>query len=95
MTRGYHANVAREDFMMEAIRLHTRITADQRIELQLPPGTPATEAEVIVLIEPRAVSKSAASCLMAVLEKIDRSDRRRLLPEEIDRWIAEERASWD
>lgn len=80
---------------MEAIRLHTRITADQRIELQLPTGTPATEAEVIVLLEPLPVSKSAAACLTALLEKIDHSDRPRLSPAEIERWIAEERASWE
>jgi hypothetical protein len=78
---------------MQAIRLQTRITPDHRIELQLPVDTPATTAEVIVLIDSPAAS--AAASLEAFLGRLDQSDRPRLSAEEVDRWVEQERNSWN
>lgn len=78
---------------MQAIRLQTRITPDHRIELQLPADTPATTAEVIVLIDRPAAS--AAASLEAFLGRLDQADRPRLSAEEVDRWVEQERNSWN
>jgi sporulation-control protein spo0M len=79
---------------MHAIKLQTRITPDHRIELQLPADTPTTVAEVIVLIGDVA-PVSAATSLEAFLARLDQSDRPRLPAEAVDRWIDQERSSWE
>ena len=79
---------------MQAIKLSTRVGRDHRIEIDLPPEVPEGEVEVIVLI-PETASSTAKESLRAFFEQLDQSLHKRLTKEEIDRYIAEERASWD
>lgn len=79
---------------MQAIKLKTRIGRDRRIEIELPPEVPEGEAEVIVLVDD-PISEPSEVSLRAFFEELDRSPHKRRTKEEIDRYIAEERASWD
>lgn len=79
---------------MQAIKLKTHIGQDHRIELDLPSGLPEGEVEVIVLV-PDAAPNQRGAALRAFFDELDRCPRQRLTKEEIDRQIAEERASWD
>lgn len=82
---------------MQAIKLKTRIGRDHRIEIDLPPEVPEGEVEVIVLV-PEAVQDSEAEqrrYLEEFFRKLDATDRPHLSKEEIDRYLEEERASWE
>ncbi len=82
---------------MSTFTLRGRITADRRLEVQLPPDAPEGDAEVTVSVEDRPASPlSSPERLLAFLAELHRSypgsERTR---EEVDRALAEERASWD
>jgi len=79
---------------MRAIKLRANVGRDHRIELELPPEMPEGEVEIIVLAG-EAASLSEARSLRDFFDELDRLPRKRLTKEQIDRYIAEERASWD
>jgi hypothetical protein len=79
---------------MQALKLKGRIDSNHRITLQLPEDTPVGDAEVIVLV-PESATEAAREHLRKVFDEIDRSRHPRMSKEEIDNYIAEERASWD
>lgn len=82
---------------MQAIKLSARVDRDRRISLQLPPEVPPTDVEVIVLVPEPAGDAEAAQRqhLEALFRRLDASVRARLSKEEIDAYLAEERASWE
>jgi hypothetical protein len=86
---------------MHALKLTAIIDSSRRVELRLPSDTPEGKAEVIVLVgEHDAVDSTSASAevdesLEQLFAAIDRMPRKRLTKDEIDRYLAEERASWD
>ncbi|MFN0146846.1 MAG: hypothetical protein ACKVT1_10060 [Dehalococcoidia bacterium] len=82
---------------MPTFTVRGRITRDRRLEVQLPPEAPEGEAEVTVLVRDTSVPPlGSPERLAAVLEEIRRSypgsGRTR---DEIDSYLAAERASWD
>lgn len=82
--------------MMKAVKVMGRITEDHRLEVILPSDTPTGNAEVIVLVdEPEAGSNDQSDYLKALFRDLDASDRSRSTKDEIDRYLAEERASWE
>lgn len=82
---------------MQAIKPSARVNGDRRISLQLPPEVPLTDVEVIVLVlEPAAdADDEQRKHLEALFRRLDASARSRLSKEEIDAYLAEERASWE
>jgi len=82
---------------MHAVKLKTRIGPDHRIELRVPNELPEGEAEVILLVPDRSPQKEAEQrrYLEEFFLSVDASERPRRSKEEIDRYLAEERASWD
>jgi hypothetical protein len=84
----------RSDVKMQAIKLRAEVGTDRHIELDLPPEIPQGTVEIIILYgEPP--SGPPASSLRAFSEEIDKLPHSRRTKEEIDRYVAEERASWD
>lgn len=79
---------------MYAVKLKAQVTPDPQIHLQLPADAPQGEAEVIVLMT-ESVPQTTGESLEAFFEELDRSPWKRLSKEEIDRYIAEERANWE
>jgi hypothetical protein len=79
---------------VQAIKLRAKVGPDHRIELELPAEIPEGEVEIIVIAEETS-SLSETRSLREFFEEVDQLPRRRRTKEEIDRYIAEERASWD
>ena len=82
---------------MPTFTLRGRITPDRRLELQLPPEAPEGDAEVTVSVEDSSVpALGSPERILAILEEIrlsyPGSGRTR---EEVDRYLAEERDSWN
>ncbi len=88
---------------MHALKLTATIDSSRRLKLQLPADTPEGEAEIIVLIdedeEVKVVAKGEgkpASSLRAYFEDLDRQPLSKTYTrEEMDAYLAQERASWD
>jgi hypothetical protein len=88
---------------MHALKLTVTIDSSRRVELQLPADTPEGEAEIIVLVVEDEEVKTAAkgevkppSSLRAYFEELDRQPlNKEYTREEMDAYLAEERASWD
>ena len=79
---------------MHTLKLKAHIDSSHRIELQLPNDAPEGEADVIVMIPSRP--SPAEQGLRAFFDNLDRHPpQRRYSKEEIDAYLAEERASWD
>ncbi|MBN2885883.1 MAG: hypothetical protein JXM75_04145 [Chromatiaceae bacterium] len=79
---------------MYALKLNVTIDSRRRLELDLPPDTPDGEAEVIVLVPERSVPNDSTS-LKDFFQQLDAHPlQRRYTREEIDAYLAEERASW-
>ncbi len=79
---------------MHALKLKAHIDRNHRIEIQLPLDAPEGDAEVIILIPDTA--PPPAGGLRAFFDDLDRHPpERRYSKEEIDAYLAEERASWD
>jgi hypothetical protein len=82
---------------MHAVKLKTHIGPDHRIELQVPAELPEGDAEVILLVPDKLPREEAEQrrYLAELFSSIDASDRPRRSKEEIDRYLAKERASWE
>ena len=79
---------------MHTLKLKAHIDSRHRIEIQLPSDTPEGDAEVIVMI-PSAPSPAEPG-LRAFFDDLDRHPaQRRYSREEVDAYLAEERASWE
>ena len=81
---------------MPAFTVRGKVTPDRRLELQLPPDAPLGEAEAIVTVsdaEPVPGSKEAVFKALAEIRRTYHGSGR--TKEEVDRELAEERASWD
>jgi hypothetical protein len=83
--------------MLHTVKLKAVVDKSQQLHLQLPSDTPFGEAEVIVLVTPKATAGSAApmAALLEFFAALDANPRPRLSAEEVDRWIEEERNAWD
>lgn len=87
---------------MHALKLTATIDSSRRLKLQLPADTPEGEAEIIVLVDDEEVKVVAkgevkpASSLRAYFEELDRHPLSKTYTrEEMDAYLAQERASWD
>ena len=87
---------------MHTIKLKAVIDERQQLHLQLPADTPMGEAEVTVVVASDSTAANAAAVnpqpmasLREFFAKLDADGRPRLSAEEVDRWIEEERNSWD
>lgn len=79
---------------MQTLKFKGTIDSNHRLTLQLPADTPIGEADVIVLV-PDGAAEAKREHLQNLFAEIDRSPHARLSKDEIDRYVAEERASWD
>ena len=79
---------------MRAIKLPAQISAEHTLSLQLPADVPPGMAEVIVLYpETPAVGKPRS--LEEFMQHLQEVDIPRRTQEEIDRYLEEERHSWE
>ena len=79
---------------MRTLKLNAHIDSSHRIEIQLPIDAPEGNAEIIVLIPD--TPSPAEKGLRAFFDNLDRHPpQRRNSKEEIDTYLANERASWD
>jgi len=82
------------EYLMRAIKLPARISAEHTLSLQLPADVPPGMAEVIVLYpETRATGKPQS--LEEFMHHLQEADIPRRTKEEIDRDLEEERNSWE
>ena len=84
--------------MLHTVKLKAVVDKSRQLHLQLPPDTPAGEAEVIVLVTPATPAASAApmASLREFFAELDaRPQTHPRSGEEVEAQIAEERASWD
>lgn len=79
---------------MQAIKLTAEIGPDHRLALTLPPEIPQGSVEVIILAD-AAQKVAPTSSLREFFDEIDRFPGPRRTKEEIDQYLAEERASWE
>jgi hypothetical protein len=81
---------------MRAIKLQARIGSDHMLHLQLPVDLAEGPAEIIVLVpdatEPESDNKTN---LETFLDKLERGPRHIRSKDEIDRYLTEERESWE
>ncbi len=79
---------------MQAVRLNAVVGDDHRLQVVVPAEIPVGEVEVIVLATAPTPARVEQS-LGELFAELDRMPHRRLTKEEVDRYLAEERASWD
>ena len=79
---------------MQAVRLNAVVDDDHRLQVVVPEEIPVGQVEVIVLAT-SPTSAGTDQTLAELFAELDRMPHRRLTKEEVDRYIAEERASWD
>ncbi|MCU0836311.1 MAG: hypothetical protein MUC77_18065 [Chromatiaceae bacterium] len=79
---------------MQAIKMKAEVGPDRLIELDLPPEIPPGVVEIIILVN-EASSRPPASSLRELSEAIEKLPHSGRTKEEIDRYIAEQRASCD
>jgi len=79
---------------MYAHKTETRITEDHRVTIELPPGFPEGEAEIIVLAKSPQFVSAKGETLIEFLDWLKTQPPSGRGKEEIDAQIAEERASW-
>ena len=78
---------------MRALKLNAHIDSSHRIEIQLPIDAPEGDAEVIILIPSPPSPKEEG--LRSFFDNLDRHPpQQRYSKEEIDAYLAKERASW-
>ncbi len=78
---------------MRAVKLHGEIPADHILRLNVPQDVPEGPAEVILLVpEERAVAGPSLREFLAALRCTPRTPRSK---EDIDRYLEEERNSWE
>jgi hypothetical protein len=78
---------------MRAIKLQARVEKDHTVSLRLPEDVGEGPAEVIVLV-PDPATKPAHS-LDDFLARLPRRPRRLRSKEEIDRYLEQERQTWE
>lgn len=79
---------------MRAIKLTANIGDDHRLNVQLPDDVPPGIAEVILLF-PVNASINNLNDLQSFMEWLDQQPRYTRSKEEIDRYLEEERNSWE
>jgi hypothetical protein len=81
---------------VRAIKLQGYIDSNHTMHLQLPADLAEGPAEVIVLVAERDVQRqSRPGSLQEFLQQLKEADIPRRSKEEIDRYVEEERASWE
>lgn len=83
---------------MQPIKLNARVGRDRRISLQLPADVPEGEVVEVIVQTPatgEAGERPQREYLEALLRRLAEGKRARLSKEEIDAYLAEERASWE
>ena len=81
---------------MHAYRIQRKVTEDRQVTLKLPPDFPVGAAEIIVLAEEQEVEQVLQrEAMQEFLRRLAASPGSGRTKEEIDRYIAEERATWD
>lgn len=81
---------------MQAIKLRANVGRDRRIELELPAEIPEGEVEVIILASgPSDQAKAGFKTLREFNDWLGQQPSTGRSKEEIDRYLAAERASWD
>ena len=79
---------------MHTLVIKAHIDSTRRIEIQLPSDAPEGDAEITIRMPSPPASKEAG--LRAFFDHLDRHPpQRHHSKEEIDAYMAEERASWD
>ena len=78
---------------MRAVKLEGRVRPDHTLRLRLPEDVEEGPAEVIVLLPEH--KEEARPTLSAVLDSLDQTPRPQRRKSEIDRYLADERGSWD
>jgi len=79
---------------MQAIRLNAVVSDDHRLQIVVPEEIPVGEVEVIVLAGTQATSGTKQT-LDDLFAELDRMPHKHLTRKEVDRYLADERASWD
>lgn len=80
---------------MQALRMKVQIH-DNQIATLLPVSMPDGEAEIIVLYEEQIPSGiNGKQTLLNLFAEIDKAHHPRMTKDEVDAYLAEERASWD
>jgi hypothetical protein len=81
---------------MQAVKLKAKVGRDHRIELELPTEIPEGEVEVIILAaETPGQAKAGLKTLREFNDWLRQQPSTKRSKEEIDAYIAAERASWD
>jgi len=80
---------------MQAVKLHAHVDRDRKLSLPLPVEVPEGDVEVIVLAPQRGAPGDRRQHLERLLGKLAASARVRLSKDEIDAYLAQERASWE
>lgn len=77
--------------------LKGRITADHRLEVEVPDDAPAGDAEVTLVVEPTYHQHGNTPAMIATLDEIHRMhpDRPRRTKEQIDAELNAMRDEWD
>jgi hypothetical protein len=79
---------------MQAVRLNAVVGPDRCLRIAVPAEIPPGKVEIIVLASEETNSQAEQS-LDELFSALDRMPHKRLTKEEVDRYLAEERASWD
>ncbi len=79
---------------MQAVRMSAVIGADHWLQVVVPDEIPVGAVEVIVLARQPSEGESRQT-LGELFGDLDRMSHKPVTAEEVDRYLAEERASWD
>jgi hypothetical protein len=79
---------------MRAVRLNAIVTADRCLQIEVPREIPPGEIELILFVS-EAIDVQAEPTLREFFTELDRMPHKRLTREEVDLYLATERASWD
>jgi hypothetical protein len=79
---------------MNAIKLQVVVPESRELKITLPPEILPGPAEVIVLVPEQKPQESNLDAILSLVEKWRKEHPSHRSKEEIDRYLAEERASW-
>jgi hypothetical protein len=79
---------------MNAIKLQVVVPESRELKIMLPPEILPGPAEVIVLVPEQKPQESNLDAILGLVEKWRSKHPGHRSKEEIDRYLAEERASW-
>ncbi len=81
---------------MQSVKLKCTIPEDHLVVLEVPPHLPVGEAEVLVSVhEAGDLAEGNAVGILQFLDKHSNSKYKTRTKEDIDRYLAEERATWE